>query len=252
MFTGQLGVMFLLYSNLVFSTAGNFKKLRLLVKSKNEINLVLKNLYSQKGFFVLIRSMVSIATRSLRFYGMSSFNQKYLFGDTLMKEPIPYVSGIAMGYRVFSTQCINDYKKTFPELKQTDNLTSVNPSLNSRQEEDNEEKEDQNNSTFLFLKTLFLVMLGLVFLLRTFSTPSLFTGPIDDPQQNFDNKALGLSIAGMILGGFGAWQYCQFMFGVGESAIKTMSQNINGFLTSCKRNEDQPNDDLKSSLIPKG
>lgn len=63
----------------------------------------------------------------------------------------------------------------------------------------------------------------MTFLLRTFSTPVLFTGPIENPEKNYDIKDTLLACLGLLLGGFASFQYCKFMWGLGKEAASNIS-----------------------------
>lgn len=51
-----------------------------------------------------------------------------------------------------------------------------------------------------------------VFLLRTLTTPSLYTGEINDPAHDYDTKTTILAVMGLLFGGYAAYQYSQFRY----------------------------------------
>lgn len=231
MFLGQMAILILQYGGYIFSTPKSiidFYKLPL-----NEKKAIFHNIFcTKKGMGVALRSLANVTTMGMRFHGISLFTNKLLFGDTAFRNFYSTLAPISIIYRTLSTQSLKDYKATFKQ--DSANLTQIQAVIGTEhhQAESVIQIENQGNCANQLKKILLILLGGLIgmsFLLRTFSTPALFTGPIDNPESNYDIKSTLLGCLGLLLGAFASYQYCKFMWGLGKDASNNLSKSNCGF-----------------------
>lgn len=217
MFLGQMTILLLQYADYIFSTP------KVMVDffglSRDEKKSIVTNIFcSKKGLGLSLRSLSNTVTMGLRFHGISLFTNKVLFGDSNFRTFYSIVAPASVVYRILTTQSLKDYRSTFKENDGTHAqiLDSTDLPL--------EPTETRNKCTGLLL-VLLAGLLGMTFLLRTFSTPVLYTGPIESPENNYDVKDTILGCFGLLFGAFASFQYCKFMWGLGKEATLNLSSH---------------------------
>lgn len=216
MFIGQMTILSLQYSGYIFSTPKAI--VDFLNSPREDKKTIFHNLFcSKKGWGFSLRSAANAITMGLRFHGISLFTNKFLFGDSRFSLVYSSVAPVSVAYRVLTAQSLNDYRRSFKENNAIqpqliDNALPLNPI------------ETLNKCRGVLIGLLFGLIV-MTFLLRTFSTPVLFTGPIENPEKNYDIKDTLLGSFGLLLGGFASFQYCKFMWGLGKEAAKNVSSH---------------------------
>ncbi len=217
MFLGQMTILLLQYADYIFSTPKVM--IDFFGLSRDEKKSIVTNIFrSKKGLGLSLRSLSNAVTMGLRFYGISLFTNKVLFGDSSFRIFYSIAAPVSVVYRVLTTQSLKDYRSTFKENDgiHAQILDSTDLPLDST--------ETRNKYTGLLL-VLLAGLLGMTFLLRTFSTPVLYTGPIESPESNYDVKDTILGCFGLLFGAFASFQYCKFMWGLGKEATSNLSNH---------------------------
>ncbi len=214
MLIGQMTILLLQYSGYIFSTP---KAIVDFFNSPREDKKdIFHNIFcSKKGFGFALRSAANAITMGLRFHGISLFTNKFLFGDSRFSLFYSLIAPVSVTYRVLTAQSLKDYRDTFKE-----NNEIQAPLINN--ELPIMPIETLNKCRGALIGLLFGLII-MTFLLRTFSTPVLFTGPIENPEKNYDIKDTLLGCFGLLLGGFASFQYCKFMWGLGKEAATNIS-----------------------------
>ena len=217
MFLGQMTILLLQYADYIFSTPKAM--IDFFGLSRDEKKSIVYNLFrSKKGLGLSLRSLSNAVTMGLRFHGISLCTNKVLFGDSSFKSFYAIIAPASVVYRILTTQSLKDYRLTFKENNgnQAQILDSTDLPLVPN--------EPRNKCTGLLL-VLLAGLLGMTFLLRTFSTPVLYTGPIESPENNYDVKDTILGCFGLLFGAFASFQYCKFMWGLGKEATSNLSNH---------------------------
>ncbi|KFM73020.1 hypothetical protein X975_16551, partial [Stegodyphus mimosarum] len=263
MFLGQMTVLLLQYGNYIFATPKrivDFFKL-----TRNEKKTVFCNIFcTRKGIAVALRTLANTTVMGLRFHGMGLFANKHIFGNNPTTGTIySIIASASIVYRILLTQSLNDYKTKFAE---EGDFQQVNPE-NLREEilpeiqndtgniQEQIVPENQRNTRNVCTKLLLFllgILIALTFFLRTFSTPVLCTGPIENPEENYDIETTLLATLGLILGAFAAFQYCKFMWGLGKAAAKYVSnlqccRSVNHNEDTRERNQGNLRDDTENA-----
>lgn len=216
MFAGQMIILSFQYAGYIFSTPSSLYDFFYLDK-KGKLNILSNVFLTKKGLRVLLRSVSNIFTLGMRFYGIAIYTDKNLFK---LDNPydLLYSSGasIAVGYRILVTQSMNDYKNVF--LKNEYDEKVINAS-NENESKDLPHATSSAKHCNSILFGLFGLLIVMVFFLRTFTTPSLYTGPIENPESDYGTKETVLGSVGLVMGGLAAFQYCKFMKTIGTDAI---------------------------------
>ncbi len=243
MFFGQISILLLQYSSYIFSTPKaiiDFFKL-----ASDEKKNILNNIFcTKKGGGLTLRSLANATTLGIRFHGISLFTNKVLFGDkAVLKTIYSIVAPISVVYRVLTTQSLKDYRETFGA---NNNFSQQIVESEASLAELLPQTENNNSKFKKLLLCLLGCLIGMSFFLRVFSTPVLCTGPIDDPEHNYDIKNTLLACFGLLLGVFASCQYCKFMWGLGKEAVTTVS-NHRFFKSANLRNSPSLNNDNQTS-----
>lgn len=205
MFFGQMIVLLLQYAGYIFSTPKAM--LDFLDLSREDKKNIFNNIFfTKKGFGFSLRSIANAITMGLRFHGISLFTNKVLFGNNEFKIFYSIIAPVSVVYRVLTAQSLKDYRDTFKESNELP-LT----------------RAETRNKCRGVLLLLLAGLIGMTFLLRTFSTPVLYTGPIENPESNYDIKDTILGCFGLLFGAFASFQYCKFMWGLGKEASANLS-----------------------------
>ncbi len=225
MFGGQMSIFLLQYSNYMFSApkdiSGFFN-----LSYYDRKNIFYNIFFTKKGLAFVFRSIANMVTMGIRFHGISLFTSKYLFRDDKFSTFYSILASISVVYRVFLTQCLNDYRKTFAQQtipSEQGELTAVEASRNDDLEAPKNIPIDYSNNFEKVLIAILAILISMTFLLRTLSTPVLYSGPVSDPEKNYNTNDLVFACFGLLMGGFAASQYCKFMWGLGKEAAKNTS-----------------------------
>ncbi|MGC1854336.1 MAG: hypothetical protein WA659_03075 [Candidatus Aquirickettsiella sp.] len=210
MFLGQMTVVLLQYAGYIFATPKTM--VDFLSLSQEDKKNVFHNIFcTKKGFSFSLRSLSNAVTMGLRFHGISLFTNKFLFGDSEFRTFYSIIAPVSVVYRVLTTQSLKDYRDTFKEN-------------NGPQLQILDTDEAVNKCRGLLLVVL-AGLIGMTFLLRTFSTPVLYTGPIENPENNYDIKDTIFGCFGLLFGAFASFQYCKFMWSLGKEATTNISNH---------------------------
>jgi hypothetical protein len=217
MFAGQITILLLQYAGYIFSTPKAI--VDFLNLSREDKKSIFNNIFcTKKGFWLSLRSVSNAITMGLRFHGISLFTNKFLFGDSRFGTYYSIIAPVSVIYRVLTAQSLKDYRDTFKENDGiqpqivTNNVLPIMP------------VESTNKCKGLLL-VLLAGLIGMTFLLRTFSTPVLYTGPIENPENNYDIKDTVFACFGLLFGAFASFQYCKFMWGLGKEASTNISSH---------------------------
>ncbi|KFM73021.1 hypothetical protein X975_16552, partial [Stegodyphus mimosarum] len=224
MFLGQMTIYILQYGSYIFATPARIVYFWNLPKC--EKMSILKNIFcTKKGISVVLRTLANTTVMGLRFQGIGLFTNKLIFGNKqIAGTAYAAAAATSIVYRTLMTQSLNDYKTNFSKESASQQADVANVQVGT-------EHQNQNitgvENVFRKLLLSFLgVLIAMTFLLRTFSTPVLCTGPIDNPEENYDVKSTVLACFGLLLGGFAAFQYCKFMWSLGKAASENISKNL--------------------------
>lgn len=210
MFLGQMTILLLQYAGYIFSTPKTM--VAFLSLSQEDKKNVFRNIFrTKKGFSLSLRSLSNAITMGLRFHGISLFTNKFLFGDSEFRTFYSVIAPVSVVYRVLAAQSLKDYRDTFKE--NNDPQTQIL------------DTDETINKCKGFLLVLLAGLIGMTFLLRTFSTPVLYTGPIENPETNYDIKDAIFGCFGFLFGAFASFQYCKFMWGLGKEAATNISNH---------------------------
>ncbi|KFM73024.1 hypothetical protein X975_16555, partial [Stegodyphus mimosarum] len=246
MFLGQMTIYTLQYGSYIFAAPKRIFYLFEMTRSE-KINL-LKNIFcTKKGIYVALRTLANTTVMGLRFHGIGLFSSKLILGNNALFGTVySCLASFSIVYRVLMTQSYNDYRTKFKEETDIELIPT---------DKIQEEVAPQNTAGKIVAKLLLLllsILISLTFLLRTFSTPVLCTGPIDNPERDYDIKTTLLASLGLLLGGFAAYQYCKFMWRLGKMASKNISSSAffraNDFVKSHRMivNDSNQNGSLKN------
>ncbi|KFM58443.1 hypothetical protein X975_24786, partial [Stegodyphus mimosarum] len=169
-----------------------------------------------------LRTLANTSVMGLRFHGIGLFSNKNLFGNnSTFGNVYSSMACVTVIYRVLLTQSLNDYKSTFAEDNTSQGIGTeiIQAEVMVRQ------NQRIGNILRKCLIVLLSVLVTMTFLLKTFSTPVLCTGPIDNPEENYDIQTAVLAGLGLLLGAFSAYQYCKFMWSLGKMASENISNS---------------------------
>ncbi|WP_342228011.1 hypothetical protein [Rickettsiella endosymbiont of Rhagonycha lignosa] len=239
MFIGQITILLLQYADYIFSTPKGM--VDFLNLSRDDKKNILHNiLCSKKGFGLSLRSAANAITMGLRFHGISLFTNKFLFADSEFRFFYSVIAPVSVVYRVLTAQALKDYRDTFKENNEIQHQILPNNELPLTP------VETKNKCKGLLL-VLLAGLIGMTFLLRTFSTPVLFTGPIENPENNYGIKDTVFGCFGLLFGAFASFQYCKFMWGLGKEASINISNHSFFRSTGLRATETSINNDAQAS-----
>ena len=166
---------------------------------------ILNNIFfTKKGLFGLVpSSAINIINRSWTFYGLGRLITNHVFHtqNPYIEYSYALLGSVCSAYQTLMSQSIKDYQATFKENIEIKEIQYENSRLGACQ-----------RWTRNFLSFIIMVLIAEAFLLRTLFTPSLYTGEIDNPQENYGYKETAISIVGLLCGGYAAFQYSRFMY----------------------------------------
>jgi hypothetical protein len=220
MFLGQFIIYNTFNVNKIFGASTAFSQW---LKSDDK-TAFLRNIFSKRGGFLLLRSIVSVVSRAWSFKGLAEDTLKYVFKSENPTFNMSYevLAGFLAGYQTLVTQVKNDYDKTFAitapptgvaEEKKNEGICSKFANVFVTRAEVNgvlcEVKGAKKVGYWAFMSAICVLAL-LVFFQRWLGFPPLFSGPQDNPQTDLNGSTLAFFLLGAVLGPFGAAQYADY------------------------------------------
>ena len=217
MWIGLLTSYSMSYASYTFSAAKKVVDFYCLPK-KHKRELFCNIFWTKKGILgFLPRAITSLVNRSWVLYGSANLTVRWVFGANNRSFGCSFglLSAVASAYQTFMSQTIKDYNITFTQKKLNNN--SPDQAL--------EQMSDCGNAKKLFFKMTLSVLLSAAFLLRTLAVPSLYTGEIADPENNYTTKDATIALLGLVFGAYAAYQYAQFRHGLWRDSFFIFFKN---------------------------
>lgn len=180
-----------------------------------------------------MRTVANVTTRGWSFYGGGQFTQNELLG--IDGYILPALAGACGGYNTLSAQGARaDYKATFGDKETKDaKPETATPELTG------------------LLRAIYLILVIGIFISRTITKPVLFTGPIDNPQDNYGTTDAILASVGLLFGLYGSYQYTtKFMAPMLKEALPEVASAVKSMGQSIWKPCSKPRTDLTEPLIP--
>ncbi|EKD45030.1 MAG: putative membrane spanning protein [uncultured bacterium] len=181
--------------------------------------------FTKKGFLgFLPRAIVSIVNRGLVLHGSAILTLKWVFKtkDPLITYPFSILSVISTVYQTLMSQTIKDYNSTFNPLQKTQQFSKEAFFI-----DENGDVSTRKKVIFYAFYAALFTLSAIVFLFRALAVPSLYTGEINNPANNYTAKDTILSGFGFLCGGYAAYQYVRFRCARWEDNFATFFQSQN-------------------------
>jgi len=170
---------------------------------------ILGNIFlTRKGLMgFLPRALINAVNRSWTFFGVSRLIEASVFhtSSRYICYPFTTLSTVSSGYQTLMSQGVNDYKLTFGGSSSMSEHAVI--LVNNKTYQTSCRQKASRVVTLL----LWILIIG-VFILRTLSVPSLYTGKVEDPANNYSKTDAFLSSLGLLFGGYAALQYSRFRY----------------------------------------
>lgn len=210
-FLGQMFLYILQNVKAIFSTPQliiNFFRL-----SRSEQWEILSNIFnicSWKSWGFMARTGANVTNRGWSFFGGGQFTQKYLLNYT-NNNILPSIAGACGGYNTLTAQGPRgDYKETF-----------------KKQEEPPEPPKAGKPELTGLLWYIYIALIIGIFLCRIISKPVQVTGPVDNPEENYDMVTAIKAGVGLFLGVYGSFQYTtKFMAPMLKDALPEVASTV--------------------------
>lgn len=241
MYSGQVIAFVLSLSPYIFPAAKKITSF--LTSSSSDKWRLLANVFTtKKGIVFAIRTIVNNINNSWRFFGLGLLTARYVFSYEQIRNYYSTVIAISSAYKTIMSQSVEDYDRTF---------ANPNVSINIQKGEIQKSHPTSISSNKILkfiVYPLFLFWLFLAFILRTLSVPSLYTGIIENPKENYGIKETLISIMGIVFGGFASFQYCRYRKRLGDEVLVSVLQS-NLLLWRCRKHHHVEEDKISQPLL---